>query len=277
MKKALPFIIVILVAVAIGWFLGKQNQSSAPETIGENVETVADEHSHGDHDHGDHATHDHSPSTLGNSPNGEDKELREPPASMAKKMAEAYRQSEKIRVQNETILAELLTTDEVRAMYKERLNNADLSLYGDDGSRLNEDEYVAKWIADQGIETEEMVAAMDDAAQQPIDNILSQQDRVSNSTPDELQTPETAEERAASEQRRQEHRRAEIETIRNELLTRSQIETLYDERLAEGNPEIISPDGQVVPKSEYVSGFIETYGELTPELDKILTDKAEGK
>jgi len=207
-----------------------------------------------------------------------DEEGAGPTPTPVSKLQAALESAEKIREDNDVILKELLTIEEVRELYLQKIENPDLSLYDDNSNRLSEEAFIAKWASDNGLKTPEMIATMEAVAWAPLHNFLENQrrdvarkegrlpdiDEEADHNPDSNQASLDAS-TAADNRRRIEQQEADI--IRSELLTRVQIDALYDQKISENNPEVISADGTFIPKEVFVSQFISTYGELTPQLD----------
>jgi len=280
-KKNAISIAVVVAAIAAGWYFGKQNQpatESVPAVTEAPIQHDHDDHSHDD-GHDDGHGHSHATGKAPDAQTDERKGNREKPQTMAVRLQQAINQSNMIREQNNIILSELLSKEEIRAMYKERLNNADLSLYGEDGTRLSEEDYIKKWISDYGEKTPEMIASMEADAQRPIDNFLASQNPTPNTLTDEQRSlqeaAQTPEQKRLEAERIKEDRRKEIDIVRSELLTRNEIEQLYDLKVSEGSSEVINADGSQLPKNDYVQGFINSYGELTPELEAALQKAAD--
>ncbi len=278
-RQFITLAFVALIAAGIGWLLGNRQDEGTNEDLarrtgndqGELYHSNGDvEHSHSPSDHHSHGDEGHH---HGVSPTAEKDVEDQTPEPPANPLERAIATKEHIREENETILRELLSADEVRDLYREKLETPDLSLYDDEGNRLSEEEFVAKWTSDHGIKTPEMEASMEAAAWAPVENALAKTGSLNEGS--DLADSESAETRlspAEEEERRREIRQQEAETIRAELLTRAQIEALYEQKVSENSPEVFFPGGGRVTKDEFVRMFIETHGELTPELNQVLNE-----
>lgn len=271
--------VVALIAAAIGWLFGNRQDAVIDQGPARNTHDAAEhDHSHGDewhshspadhHSHGEEGHHHH-----GDSPTAEEEVEDQAPGNPVTPLERAMATRERIREDNETILSELLSTEEVRDLYREKLENPDLSLYDDNGNRLSEEEFVAKWTSDHGVRTPELEATMEAAAWAPVENALAKANSPSDGS--EQMDSESGNEAlspAEAEERRRTIRRQEAEVVRAELLTREEIEALYDQKVSENSPEVFFPGGGRITKDEFVRSFIETHGELTPELNQVLSE-----
>lgn len=284
-KQLITLAAVALIAVAIGTLVGNRHDRAKDQTVAQRIETDPADHSHSQgeegHAHAVSATEDHShegvePRSVVSSivREGQDEE----PETAASRLERAMASRQRILEENQTILNELLSSDEVRALYQEKLENPDLTLYDDQGNRLSEEEFIATWIANNGIKTPEMEATMEASAWAPVQAALAKERAFSLGGRDEqsdspdANSGNSAESPAELQERLRQIRRQEAEVIRAELLTRPQIEALYDQKVSEHSPEVLLPDGGVVSKDVFVRQFVESYGELTPELNQVLDE-----